>query len=333
MKAYIISDNKNWKLQNLPEPTPKPGEVLINVRANSINFRDWLIVSGKYLTTGKQDCIPLSDGAGEIAAIGEGVTEFKVGDRVMANFFETWESGTILPQYHDHALGGAVDGMLAEKVIRKASGVVKIPEHLSFEEAATLPCAGLTAWNALMESNNPLKPGSTVLTLGTGGVSLFAIQFAKAAGLKVISTSSSDDKLKRLQQLGMTHGINYQTYPEWQNEVKKLTNDLGVDHVIEVGGDTMSRSLDSLKLAGTISTIGFRAGTHELFNPMSILIKSARIQGIYVGSVAMFKAMNRAIETHHIKPIIDEVFDFDNANKALEKFVTGKHFGKVVIRM
>lgn len=332
MKAYIVTGTKEWKLADLPSPTPGPAEVLISIRANSINFRDWLIAIGKYHHPTKANCIPLSDGAGEVLAVGDKVTEFKVGDRVMANFFETWQAGSILPEHHKGQLGGAVDGMLAEQVIRKADSLVKIPEHLSYEEAATLPCAGLTAWNALMESNVPLKPGSTVLTLGTGGVSLFGIQFAKAAGLKVISTSSSDEKLKRVQQMGVDYVINYNTFPEWQDEVKKITLERGVDHVLEVCGDTMSRSLDAIRLGGTISTIGFRAGIHQQLNPTAILLKSAHIQGIYVGSVSMFKAMNRAVEAHKIKPLISEVFDFAHANEALECFSKGEKFGKVVIR-
>jgi NADPH:quinone reductase-like Zn-dependent oxidoreductase len=250
---------------------------------------------------------------------------------VAGNFFQDWQTGPILPAYMESALGGAVDGMLAEKVVLKATGVVKIPSHLSYEEAAALPCAGVTAWNALMESSGPLKPGASVLTLGTGGVSLFAIQFAHAAGLQIISTSSSDDKLEHIKKLGVNYGINYKTIPEWQEEVKKFTKSVGVDQVIEVGGDTIVRSFESLKLGGTISVIGFRAGMHESFNPLSILSKSARLQGIFVGSVAMFNAMNRAIEMHQIKPIIAEVFDFAHALDALETFAKGQHFGKIII--
>lgn len=332
MQAYIIAD-KRWNRVDLPEPKPGYGEVLISMRAAALNFRDWLVVMGKYLSPSKPDCIPLSDGAGEIIAVGEGVTQFKVGDRVMANFFETWYAGSILPEYHAYALGGAVDGMLAEKVVRKACSLLKIPAYLTYEEAATLPCAGLTAWNALMESNIPLKTGSTILTLGTGGVSLFAMQFAKAAGLHVISTSSSDAKLAYLRDKGLCdYGINYKTYPEWQHEVNKITDYQGVDHVIEVGGDTMRASLASLKMGGAISIIGFRAGTHHPFNPVDILAKCARLQAVFVGSVAMFTAMNQALVWHELKPLIDEVFDFAHANQALEKFIAGKSFGKVVIR-
>ncbi len=339
MKAYILDESVKgvgaWKMTTLPDPIPGPEEVLINVRATSINYRDLRVAKGSYGKNLKKKCIPLSDGAGEVLALGEKVSQFKVGDRVAAGFFQSWKAGQIQASDHNTALGGAIDGMLAEKVVLHSSGLVKIPEHLSFEEAATLPCAGVTAWNALMESSGPLKPGATILTLGTGGVSIFAMQFAKIAGLQVIGTSSSDAKLSRLQSLGLAaHGINYKNVTNWQHDVNSLTHGEGVDQVIEVGGaGTLSRSLDSVKTGGIVSLIGVLTGTEDQINPWLILKKSIRLQGIFVGSTAMFTAMNRALEIHNLRPIIDEVFSFDQANEALAKLESGSHFGKIVIRM
>ncbi len=338
MKAYILDESDagvlTWKMTTLPDPVPGFGEVLIGVRATSLNYRDLRVAKGSYGKNLKKNCIPLSDGAGEILALGEGVSQFKVGDRVAAGFFQSWKSGDIQASDHGSALGGALDGMLAEKVVLHSSGIVKIPTHLSYEEAATLPCAALTAWNALMESSGPLKPGSTILTLGTGGVSIFAMQFAKIAGLQVIATSSSNAKLKQLESLGIAHGINYKNTTDWQNEVSTFTQGQGVDQVIEVGGaGTLTRSLESVKTGGTVSLIGVLTGTEAQINPWIILKKSIRLQGVFVGSIAMFTAMNRAIENYRIKPIIDEIFSFDRANEALAKLESGSHFGKIVIRM
>lgn len=339
MKAYIIDEAGigvgAWKITTLAEPIPGPGEVLIGVRATSLNYRDLRVAKGSYGKNLKKDCIPLSDGAGEILALGEGVSQFKVGDRVAAGFFQSWKDGQIKASDHNTALGGAIDGMLAEKVVLHSSGIVKIPEHLTYEEAATLPCAGVTAWNALMVASGPLKPGSTILTLGTGGVSIFAMQFAKLAGLQVIATSSSDAKLTRLQSLGLAaHSINYKNTIDWQTEVNSLTRGEGVDQVIEVGGaGTLSRSLESVKTAGIVSLIGVLTGTEEQINPWVIMRKSIRLQGVFVGSIAIFSAMNRAVEIHRMKPIIDEVFPFEQANEALAKLESGSHFGKIVIRI
>lgn len=339
MKAYILDECATgigaWKMTNLSDPIPGSEEVLIGVRAASLNYRDLRVANGSYGKNLKKNCIPVSDGAGEILALGENVSQFKVGDRVAAGFFQSWKAGQIQASDHNTALGGAIDGMLAEKVVLHSSGIVKIPEHLSFEEAATLPCAGVTAWNALMESSGPLKPGASILTLGTGGVSIFAMQFAKLAGLQVIGTSSSDAKLNRLQSSGLAaHGINYKRTIDWQNEVNRLTYGEGVDQVIEVGGaGTLPRSLESVKTAGIVSLIGVLTGTEEQINPWLILKKSVRVQGIYVGSMAMFAAMNRAIEIHRMRPIIDEVFSFEQANEGLAKLESGSHFGKIVIRI
>lgn len=334
MKAYIVDEaNQTWKLEERPDPTPGLGEVLVRVRACSLNYRDLLITKGRYFGHPKKDCIPLSDGAGDVLAVGKDVSDFKVGDRVVATFFQNWRSGPPEPDLFNSSLGGSVDGMLAEKVLVKASGLLHIPPTLTYEEAATLPCAALTAWSALFYSHTPLKPGSSVLTLGTGGVSIFAIQFAKAFGLRVISTSGSDAKLEKLKAFGIDHGINYKKNPDWHKEVKTFTEGKGVDQVIEVGGDTLFKSLDALKYGGLISFIGVVAGAHEGVNPLYILKKGATVQAVMVGSYMMFKEMLQAMETAHIKPVIDQVFNFDQAKEALAKLESGSHFGKIIIKI
>lgn len=332
MRAYTVSEGK-WKSVTLPEPSPGPGEVLLGVRATSLNYRDLIIAQGRHPGISTKDLIPLSDGAGEVLAVGPGVTRFKPGDRAAANFFQTWEAGAKKPEDNASALGGGIDGMLAEKVVLRAGGLVKLPAHLSYEEAATLPCAGLTAWNALMESPAPPKPGSVVLTLGTGGVSIFALQFAKAAGCAVIGTTSSEAKLERLMGMGLDAGVNYKKDVEWQDAVKKANGGLGVDQVIEVGGATLPRSLQCVRMGGVISLIGGLAGFDAPIGLAAISRSGARLQPISVGSVAMFEAMNRAIESTKLKPIVDEVFPFDRANEALAKLESGKHFGKIVIHL
>jgi NADPH:quinone reductase-like Zn-dependent oxidoreductase len=224
--------------------------------------------------------------------------------------------------------------MLAEYVVLPADGVVRIPSHLSFEEAATLPCAGLTAWNALMETGPKLKPGSTILTLGTGGVSIFALQFAKAAGFEVLSTTSSEAKGERLRALGAHEVINYRTHPEWEKEIAKLTGGLGVDHVIEVGGaGTLAKSMMAVRYGGAISLIGVLTGADGQVNPLPVLGKNIRLQGIYVGSTAMFDSMNAAIESLKIQPVIEKVYEFDDAPTALKDLESAQHVGKLVVRV
>jgi NADPH:quinone reductase-like Zn-dependent oxidoreductase len=338
MKAYVMSEpgkgTAAWKLVDRPDPEPGPGTVLIQVRAASLNYRDLMQAKGAYPGLPKREFIPLSDGAGEVATVGQGVTRFKMGDRVAGNFFQKWISGSVQESsFRGSDLGGTLDGMLAEKVVLNAAGVVNVPASLSYEEASTLPCAGLTAWHALFEETTLLKPGSTVLTLGTGGVSSFAFQFAKAAGLKVIGTSSTDSKVDRMRKLGFDHVINYKKTPEWQEEVRQRTAGRGVDHVIEVAGATLEKSLQAVAYGGAVSLIGGVAGWTEKIPLVSFLMSAARVRTIAVGSVAMFNAMNRAIDAHRIKPIIDEVFSFDQAQQALAKLESGTHFGKIVIRL
>jgi NADPH:quinone reductase-like Zn-dependent oxidoreductase len=313
-----------------PDPRPGPREVLIRVRAASLNYRDHMIVTGSYFTPVNRDTIPLSDGAGEVVAIGSGVTRFQPGDRVAGAFFQVWLDGP--PTRRHPALGVPLDGMLAEYVALHEDGVVALPPSLSFEEGATLPCAGVTAWNALMVAGTPVKPGDTVLCLGTGGVSMLALQFAKAAGARVIVTSSSDDKIQRALGLGASAGINYKSHSDWEKEVEKLTGGRGVNHIIEIGGaGTLDRSFQAIAFGGKVALIGFLAGAAAQTNPVPLMLKGGSLQGIGVGSTAMFEAMNQAIEINRIKPIVHRVFPFEKAADAFRALASGDFVGKLVI--
>lgn len=335
MKAYEIRENKGIdSLVPIEKPVPKPGpgEVLIRVHAASLNYRDLLIAHGRYARGLKLPLIPFSDGAGEVAETGPGVTRVKTGDRVMGIFMQGWLGGDVSPHNARTALGGAVDGMLAEYVVLSQEGIVHIPPHLSYEEASALPCAGVTAWNAL--TTWVLRPGITVLIQGTGGVSIFALQFATLAGARVMATSSSDEKLRKAAQLGARGLINYRTTPDWDQKAVELTDGIGVDHIIEVGGPgTLARSMNAVRVGGRISVIGLLTGTEATVNPMPILGKQIQVQGIFVGSREMFEAMNRAIALHHLRPVIDRVFSFDEAREALRYMESGAHFGKIVVRV
>jgi len=335
MRAYRIHEARgieSLKLENLPEPQAGPGEVVVKIRATSLNFRDLMVIQGRYSRNLPLPLVPLSDGAGEVVEVGSGVTRFQVGDRVAGCFFSRWDGGTIDDRAVKSAMGGAVDGVLAEQVVLPESGLVKFPDHLSFEEAATLPCAALTAWHALMEGGG-LKAGESTLIQGTGGVSLFALQFARIAGARVIATSSSDAKLARVRDLGASDGINYKTTTDWDVATRNLTEGLGVDHVVEVGGaGTLPRSIKAVRLGGHIALIGVLTGGGD-FDPMPILMRNIRLQGLYVGSRAMFESMNRAISLHKLKPVIDRVFPFDQAIEAYRHLESGQHFGKVVIQV
>jgi NADPH:quinone reductase-like Zn-dependent oxidoreductase len=334
MKAYQIQTAAGidgLKLVDLPEPKPDAGQILVRVRATSLNYRDTAVVSGMY--PGQTlPVIPLSDGAGEVVALGEGVTRVKEGDRVAGIFFQDWIAGKLTREKIKSALGGAIDGILAEYVVLSQDGVVLLPKHLSYEDGATLPCAAVTAWQALVHRGG-LIAGETVLLLGTGGVSIFALQFAKVLGAKVIITSSSDEKLARAKQLGADETINYKTFPNWEEQVYELTQQQGVDQVIEVGGaGTLEKSLRSAGVGGRISLIGVLGGAGEV-NHTQILMKSIDVHGIYVGSREMFEAMNSAIALHQIKPIIDRVFPLNEAPDAYRYLQSGSHFGKIVIQL
>ncbi len=315
-----------------PEPQPGPGQVLLRLRAWSLNYRDLLLVKGLYNPKAKLPLVPLSDGAGEVAAVGPGVTRVKAGDRVAGIFMQQWLCGDVTEAKARSSLGGGGPGMLAEYVVLDADGVVRVPEHLSFEEAATLPCAAVTAWHALVTEGS-VKAGDTVLTLGTGGVSLFAVQFARLLGARVLATSGQDEKLARVLQLGASDGINYKTTPDWEEKVRELTGGVGVDHVVEVGGaGTLGKSLRAVRMGGRISLIGVLTGGGQV-NPMPVLMKNVRVQGIYVGSRDMFEAMNRAIALHQLRPVVDRVFPFAETRAALRHLESQAHFGKVAIRL
>jgi NADPH:quinone reductase-like Zn-dependent oxidoreductase len=313
-------------------PTPGRGQVLVRMRAASLNYRDLMVASGRYGAGPlPPDLVPLSDGAGEVAEIGAGVTRVAPGDRVAGIFMQSWLGGEQEPEHGRSALGGAIDGVLAEYVVFDAQGVVPIPPHLSFEQAATLPCAAVTAWNALY-GLQPLRPGETVLILGTGGVSIFALQFAHAAGARVIATSSSDEKLARARAMGASDGINYRGTPEWQDAVRALTDGRGVDHVVEVGGaGTLGRSLGAARRGGVVSLIGVL--TQGELDPMRLFRSGAIVRPVYVGSRQMFEAMNRLIALHRLEPVIDRVFAFDEAKQAYHYLQAAGHVGKVVIRI
>lgn len=315
-----------------PEPRPGPRDVLIRVRAAALNRRDHSVIMGVYAGPPLQrPMIPLSDGAGEVIATGAEVRRFKTGDRVAGCFFQRWADGPFTAAVRGSELGAQNDGMLAEQVVLNEDGVVAIPGHLSLEEAATLPCAAVTAWHALF-ARGGLKPGETVLALGTGGVSVFGVQLAKAAGARVIVTSSSDAKLERARALGADGLVNYRTTPEWHTEVLRLTGGQGVDQVLEVGGSaTLPRAIEALRLGGWIHQIGFVSGRDVTLNLPRFVAKDATYRGVYVGSRAMFEAMNAAIAASRIKPVVDRVFGFDDARAAYEYQGSGAHFGKVVI--
>jgi NADPH:quinone reductase-like Zn-dependent oxidoreductase len=319
------------RLAERPDPKPDWHQVLIRVRATSLNYRDQMIVNGNYFSGPvTRDLIPLSDGAGEVTAIGPGVTRFKAGDRVCGTFFQSWISGPMTERHP--ALGNPLDGTLAEYILLHEDGVVHMPANLSFEEAATLPCAGLTAWNALMVSGKPVRPGETVLCLGTGGVSMAGVVFAKAAGARVIVTSSSDEKIKRSRALGAAEGINYKTHPDWEKQVMQLTGGHGADHIIENGGaGSLNKSFEACAFGGKVALIGFLAGLTGDINPAILMMKSGSMIGIGVGSRAMFEDMNRAIEINKIKPVVDKTFPFEKAADAFRCQASGDFLGKVVI--
>ncbi|WP_025039968.1 zinc-dependent alcohol dehydrogenase family protein [Nitrosospira briensis] len=336
MKAFQLEDTcgiGGLMLRcNLEKPEPGPDEVLIRVRAASLNFRDYIVAHGQYPVGVKPCVIPLSDGAGDVVEVGISVTTVKVGDRVAGCFFPDWVSGPLTQEIFQRSLGGPLDGMLAEYVVLPQRAVIPFPEHLSYQEAATLPNAGVTAWHALVKAGR-IRAGQTVLLLGTGGVSLFALQFAKLHSAIVIQTSSSDEKLERAKAMGADYLINYENTPEWDEEVMKLTDGRGVDIVVEVGGaQTLERSLRAARFGGMVTLIGLMAGFGKI-DPLPLILRSIRMYGINVGSADMFRAMNLAIATSGLHPVITRTFPFDHANYAYayQFNQTEDHFGKTVI--
>ncbi|MEQ8356206.1 MAG: NAD(P)-dependent alcohol dehydrogenase [Kiloniellaceae bacterium] len=334
MRAWRIETTDGIDGLTLAEvslPAPGPGEVRVRLRANSINYRDLSVISDPAARGIPLPRIPNSDGAGEVLAVGAGVGDFAPGDRVAGCFFQNWIDGPCSGEAMASALGGETEGVLAEEANLRAVGLVKIPDHLSFAEAATLPCAALTAWRALVDVGR-LKAGDTVLLLGTGGVSIFALQLASLMGARVIITSSSDDKLARARDLGAWQTVNYRTTPDWDKAVVDLTAGRGADLTVEVGGaGTLEKSIAATRVAGTIGFIGVLAGGQV--NPRPIMSKSLTVQGIYVGSRNLFRDMNRAIAAAELRPVIDTSFAFEDAPAAYRALQAAGHFGKLVIEI
>jgi NADPH:quinone reductase-like Zn-dependent oxidoreductase len=336
MRSYEIQEyggSSGLKLVDRPLPEPDDYDVVVQIRATSLNYRDLIVLQGRYDRNPIVGRVPLSDGAGEVVAVGPAVTKFKLGDRVAACFFQGWPAGRFSGEMHRTALGGPIDGVLTEQAKFHEDGLVHLPANYSFEEGATLPCAALTAWQSLVVRGE-LVPGETVLLLGTGGVSIFGLQIAKMSGAKVIITSSSDQKLERARQLGADAVINYQTTPEWGKAAANLAGRDGVDHVIEVGGaGTFLQSVRACRFGGKIGMIGILSGIEVKTEIFPIVHKSATVFGIYVGSREMFEELNRALEQSNVRPVIDKIFPFASAPEAFEYMAGGSHFGKVVIRV
>ncbi|BBL80219.1 NADPH:quinone oxidoreductase [Rubrobacter xylanophilus] len=336
MRVYELRGRglESLALTERPEPRPGPGQVLVRMRAASLNYRDLLVARGRYgRGPVKLPLVPLSDGAGEVVEVGPAVSRFNVGDRVAGAFFQRWVDGPLDEEKAASALGGAVDGVLAEYVVFEETGVVKIPDHLSFEEASTLPCAGVTAWVGLRVLGN-LGPGETVLAMGTGGVSIFALQFAKMAGARVILTSSSDEKLERGKRLGADEAINYEKTPDWDLRARELTGGRGVDHILEVGGaKTLPRSLRAVREGGHITLVGLLGGERADLEEAAKNDRGIRVDSVYVGSLRHFEAMLKDVESARLRPVVDRVFPFEEAREAYEYLQSGRHFGKVVVRI
>lgn len=332
MKAYVMPPGctgpQDLKLVERPDPKPGPGQVLVRVRAASLNYRDQAAVTGKYFQAVTGDTVPLSDGAGEVIEVGEGVLGLKVGDKVAGTFSQPDPKGP--GNGPPQAMGLPLDGMLQEKIVMHEVGAIRLPDGYSFAEGACLPCAGVTAWNCLFGVGRPMKPGDTVLVLGSGGVSIWGLQFAKAAGCRVIATTSRDAKAQRLQALGASDVVNYKTHEHWDQEVMRITGDRGVDCVVEVGGaGTLQRSYNSLARGGKVGLIGVM--TQGSSNPHTLMMKGASLHGIFVGGRDLFEQMNAAINVNGVKPVIDKVFQFDQAVAAFEHAQSGDFIGKIVI--
>ncbi len=335
MKAYELREAfgiDHLAIVERETPTAGHTQVIVRVRAASLNYRDLLVVKGLYNPRIQLPLTPFSDGAGDVVAIGEGVSRVKVGDRVAGIFMQDWLSGELTESKQKSALGGGGQGTLAEYVALDEEGLVHVPEHLSYEEAAALPCAGVTAWHAVIETG--IRPGDRVLLLGTGGVSLFSLQYARMAGAEVIITSGSHAKLAKAAELGAAFGINYKEVPDWGKKVHEMTGGTGVDLVVEVGGaGTLPQSIRAVRIGGRISLIGVLTGAEGEINPRPIVMKKIRLHGIFVGSREMFESMNRAISLYRLRPIIDRVFSFDEVRDALRHMENGRHFGKICVSL
>jgi NADPH:quinone reductase-like Zn-dependent oxidoreductase len=336
VRAWRLSDSfgiDRLELEERSDPALAHGDVRVRVRAVSLNYRDVAMVEHGVAPRGvRLPLLPCSDAVGEVVEVGSGVSRVRVGDRVVSIVFQRWLDGdTLPPGTHGSVLAGDLDGVLADHVVLHEDGLVHVAEHLSDAEASTLPCAAVTAWNALV-TKGQVRPGQTVLAQGTGGVSIFALQFAVLAGARVVVTSKSDEKLERVRELGAWETINYVTTPNWAERVLELTEGEGADHVIEVGGPaTTDQSIAAARAGGTVSLIGVLGGVDATINPHPIAIKGLRVQGIRVGSRAVFEDMNRAIALNRLRPVIDRVFPFEEAREALHHLHAAKHVGKVVI--
>ncbi len=334
MKAIEVQDSFGLDHLAWVEREPLkvgPGQVLLHMKAASLNYRDLLMVQGLYDPKQTLPLIPCSDGVGEVAEVGEGVTRVAVGDRVCPIFAQRWIAGEPTYEKLRSTLGSPYDGTLSQQMLLSAESVVKVPEHLTDAEASTLPCAALTAWSSLVTLGR-VKAGDVVLVQGTGGVSIFALQFAKLLGAHVIATSSSDEKLERVRALGADETVNYKEYPKWGKVVRGLTGKVGVDHIVEVGGaGTLQESLRAIRIGGCISMIGVLAGGSSDVNILPLVMRQVTVQGIVVGSREGFEAMNRAIQVNKLQPIVDQVFPFEEARDAFDSMMAGKHFGKVCI--
>lgn len=336
MKAMEIQSTfgiENLKFAERDTADPKPGEVRLRLRAASLNYRDLLTVEGHYNPRQPLPLIPGSDGLGQVEAVGEGVTRVAVGDRVATTFAQNWISGEPDHSKLRSTLGGPLDGVFAERIVLSAEGVVHVPSGLTDEQAACLPCAGLTAWSAL-QAGRPLRAGDTVLILGTGGVSVFALQFAQAQGARAIVTSSSDDRLERVRKMGAWQTLNYREQPEWAKIVREMTDGNGVDRVIEVGGaETIAQSLSATRFGGIISLIGSLTGLTVPIDLARIFMKRIAIHGILVGHREGFEEMNRALCATSIKPVVDRVYGLEELPDALRAMKSGGHFGKICVRI
>ena len=321
------------RLATRPDPRPGPGQVLLRMKAASLNYRDLVVPMRGYGShTGTLPLIPISDGVGVVLEVGAGVTRAKPGERVCPHFLQAWISGEPTPERLSRSLGGPVDGTMAEYMVLPEEGVSKVPAHLSDEQAASLPCAALTAWSAIVTYDN-LGPGSRVLVQGTGGVALFALQFAKLRGAQVTVISSSDEKIARAKKLGADAAINYRATPEWYKATRELTAGRGYDHILELGGEkTLPQSLRCIRPGGTLSMIGVLSGG-LLSAPLGLVVtRQVRLQGITVGNRDGFEAMLRAIEQHQLQPVTDKVFQFEQLKEAMAYLKSGAHFGKICIR-
>lgn len=331
VRAAKQGDKKNLEVREEPVPTPGRREVLIRVHAASLNYRDLAFVKGQYPAQTKEDVVPVSDGAGEVVAVGKDVTLVKKGDRVSVNCAADWVGGPFISEYHKSSVGFLIDGMLAEYAMFNENALVHVPDYMSYVEAASLPCAAVTAWTAL-NMHTPLQPGQTVLIQGTGGVSLFALQIAKLFNARVLAITSSDEKAAKLRELGVEAVVNYNTHPDWDREILALTNGEGVDKLLDIAGEkTIVKSAAATKVRGVIALIGFASGFGGGLPPIDILSRSLTISGSAVGSRTDFEAMLKAMDMHKVKPVIDRVYPFAEFQEAYKRIESGKQVGKIVI--